>query len=213
MKIFSPNRPRQVLSGMYTSLLTSLLPDPWLMGPLFQHADDEIMMLVENDGLPDRVLEREQRFRDVGAEHDDVAQFIVVAGFVDFVAIDQKSARDQVDLVDFLKRRRRRHHPAIVHAMQVANLLREDAHRHAVDDGVQEQELIVVAIGEPIRRHEAAAAVRRIVLRLDAFDDDVGGALAFDVFEHVLHAAFAERHQRDDGAGADDDAQDRQERA
>ena len=49
------------------------------------------------------------------------------------------------------------------------------------------------------------------VRRLDAADDDVGRALPLDVFQGVVHGAFAERHQRDDRRRADDDAEHRQE--
>ena len=74
-------------------------------------------------------------------------------------------------------------------------------------------EAVVVVVGQAIDGDHGAALRRGIVGRLDAADDDVGGALAGDVVEGVLHAAFAEGHQRDDRQRADDDAEHRQDRA
>ena len=68
-------------------------------------------------------------------------------------------------------------------------------------------------IGQAVVGDERPRRRRRIVRRLDAADDDVGRALPLDLVEGVLHRALAEGHQRDDRRDADDDAEDRQERA
>src|SRR6266849_4134401 len=88
--------------------------------------------------------------------------------------------------------------------VEVADLLREDAHRHPPRDCADRVEALVIAPGKAVNGD--APLLRRGVLgRLLAADDDVGGAHARDVFQGVLHAPLAEGHQDDDGRHADDD--------
>src|SRR5262249_16003831 len=96
--------------------------------------------------------------------------------------------------------------PGVEAPLQVADVLREDAHRphphHRLDHGAA----VVVVPGQAVVGHPRGPLAVRLVDRLDAADDDVGRPLAADVLQRVLHAALADGHQGDDRRGADDDA-------
>jgi len=51
--LFRPKRPRQVESGMYTSLLKSSETPPLLVrgAAILEHADDDVLMLVHDDAF------------------------------------------------------------------------------------------------------------------------------------------------------------------
>ena len=91
---------------------------------------------------------------------------------------------------------------------------REDAQRYHANDGVAERfDPIAIPLEQSIGQDARPLRGRRVARWLDATDDDVGRALAFDVVQGVLHRPLAERHEQNHRRDADDDAEHRQKSA
>ncbi len=147
--------------------------------------------------------EGEQLGGNAGAKNANVLHFQAVF-------FDEKAPGSFLQFVDVLVLGRGGDDARIPHVLKVVDGLGEDAHGDDADDLRDGQDEIVIFLGNAIAGDERTRLGADLIGRLDAADDDVGGAHALDVFQRVLHAPFAECHQRDHRRGADDDAEHRE---
>ena len=173
-----------------------------------RHPDDDVELLTDLHGPPERILDRKQLHGCLVGENDDV-------GIRRHVDLGDRPAAGDLEPVHPEVIGSAGDHHAVDELLAVAHLTADLAHRHGPADRrhVRDDPLEVLAEEAVGDAHPSVAvAAARLLRRLDAADDDARGPEILDLLLGLIAHPFPHRHEPDHGRDPDEDAKHSQRR-